>query len=305
MRFEFSFRACLCALFFSAVCFSAPQTFETYGDSLTVGFLSATNLTEDPPLSLITDIYNAIFQWKLLGDVSSIEPYQKPELSWPVQLASQVESQPNEITVINNAVSGNKSSDLLAEVTGAQFPKPDSVAFFFIGHNDFCDNSDSPEMLAASFINNYNLAIAAWEKQHQGATAYFMPIGDIPRVFSTLDGFEWHTAQDGSPKLTCYDSWTRLFPYCPRYAHMQEAGQLGNYLSPRINAMNSALEKQVAQWDKQSGKNRYFYLKGVDQAPFQDSYFAIDCFHLSATGQKELASHVFDKVKETNPSSMF
>ena len=56
---------------------------------------------------------------------------------------------------------------------------PKAKAFFFIGHNDLCKNTNTPEEIADAFEANYLDALNYWESNHRGGTAYLMPVGKI------------------------------------------------------------------------------------------------------------------------------
>jgi lysophospholipase L1-like esterase len=286
-------------LAWGAVLSATPAVIESYGDSLTVGFLSNTDVTSHPPLSLIGQIYTDIAKWKIEQDPKYIAPYTKPENSWPVQLANQMAGAGPAPVVYNRAVSGSRSADLLKQVQSLTAPDGSAIAFFFMGHNDLCTPStDTVDGIANNFQANYDRAIAEWDARHHDTTAYIIPVGDIHRVFAQLDGYVWHRGFEDSD-LSCYDSWTRLFPYCPRYAHMQEKGKLEGYLKPRLDAMNARLATQVIEWNRKSvSGNRFVYLDGIQNQDYQTAYFAVDCFHLSSQGQRALSEAIYHKIND-------
>lgn len=107
---------------------------ETYGDSLTAGFLSNTSLMTPPPLKDISKIISDLAMFKLTDLVQYIEPHQSRTLAWPSQLAEILRKDGSRVEVENRAVSGSTSADLQSQLvpTGT-----DVRALFFSGITTF------------------------------------------------------------------------------------------------------------------------------------------------------------------------
>jgi len=276
---------------------AVARTMETYGDSLTAGFLTNTNVTNAPSLKVISDIYSDLAMYKVSGDKKYIAPYEPPELGWPFAVARLLESVADPITIKNFAVSGAKTVDLIGQVGRNGVTLAPTMAFFFMGHNDLCEAKGTPEEIGRTYAATFERALIQWNRNHRDSAAYFMPVGDVHRVFETLKGYVWH---DGPvKKYACEDSWTRYFPYCPKYGRLHKEGKLREYLQPKIQAMNDALERLAFDWDKKGAGNRFHYLKDLHDSPYQENFFAVDCFHLSHEGQKALAERIAHKTLAT------
>lgn len=270
---------------------------EAYGDSVTAGFLSGTDVTEAPPLKTISRIFSDMVMFKLSGDAKHLIPHHRKDLAWPAHLARlQIKdpAAPEQITVINAAVSGAKTQDLLGQVRAARDLAVTSQSFFFVGHNDLCNNPTEPEALAKQFIEWYEAALTEWDTRHENATAYVIPIADISQVYRVLKGYAWYEGDKAT--YTCEDSWNKFFPYCTSHHKKALAGTLEAYLAPRLTAMNGALRKLAEKWDGQSGKNRFRYLTDAPNVAFKPEFFAVDCYHLSDRGQQTLAQEVFKQL---------
>ena len=268
-------------------------TIETYGDSLTAGFLSGTNVTAAPPLDVLSKIWSDLVMFKMSGDRKYLAPHHRADLAWPAQLAKSWKTGGINVSVKNYAVSEDRTKDLLQQLKGAR-PTEHAASFFFIGHNDLCDNNDSPEAIGAQFAKEYGAALKAWDEKNHGATAYLVPVGDIYRVYKLLEGVVWHNRSGRSYR--CDDSWTKFFPYCTSYYKMLKAGTLEETLAPRINAMNAALENLAKDWTKNSKRNRFKSITNMQAKPYEKDYFAVDCFHLSDVGQAAIAENFAKEI---------
>lgn len=283
---------CLVALSLGFTCF-AQDAIETYGDSITAGFLTKTEVTNAPPLSEISLLVSDLAMFFMTKDTRFIVKHHAPDLAWPALLAKTLD--PNgPLRVENQAVSGANTWELITQVRKQAGRSSASRAFFFIGHNDLCNNPDSPTAIASSFSGQVENALAEWSKTHRGATAYLVPISDIHRVYERLWGYVWHKGAEDS--YTCTDSWTKLFPYCISHYKKAKLGQLETYMKPRLNEMNAALEKLADAWNRQNPANHYVYLKDAHNIPYEPEYFAVDCFHLSAAGQRTVATRIEEMV---------
>jgi hypothetical protein len=101
------------------------RVLEAYGDSLTAGFLSNTDLTAPPNLDGVSQIMSDLVMYKMTSNPKYLEPHQKPELAWPQVLAGLLANEMGPLTVGNYAVSGAHTSDLLSQVQRAPVPPPD------------------------------------------------------------------------------------------------------------------------------------------------------------------------------------
>jgi lysophospholipase L1-like esterase len=272
---------------------------ETFGDSLTVAFLANTNATAKNEKKAVGKIYSDLAMYKLSGDPKYIAPYQRPEFSWPVILSELMSTPSEKVVPFNFAVSGAKTTDLLGQVQNvARQSKrrlPKTIAFFFIGHNDLCSNNMTDVETGDQYEREYAPALEAWEKSHTGSLAFLVPVGKIYEVYETLKDHVW--LDQGGDKASCIDSWKKYFPYCTRYADLQKEGKLKDFLAPRIDNMNSRLEKMTSEFNAKSQTNHYAYLGDLGKLALHPEYFAIDCFHMSYRGQTELADGIYQLVK--------
>ena len=270
----------------------SPRDLETYGDSITAAFLSGTSVTSPPPLSgegsvseIVTDLANYLFN----GEKEKLVKHHAPDVAWPVLLGKQLAASGEKFAVKNYAVSGARVKDLSSQVSrSSRTSGYGTMAFFFIGHNDLCNANDDPKVIADRLMVDYKKALAEWNAKHEGAVAYLLPIADVHRVFHTLKGYVWH--KNGTKRYACEDSWERLFPYCPSHAKKLKAGTIDDYFVPRLREINRAIGELATELNRASGgKNRFAYAEGIMSKPFEADFFAVDCYHLSAAGQKRVA----------------
>jgi lysophospholipase L1-like esterase len=267
---------------------------EAFGDSLSAGFLSNTKVVEAPPLPELSRIVSDLAAYKLFHNLNYLKPHQNAAWAWPQRLSELLASGGGKIEVLNYAVSGAFTKDLSQEVKEAPSAE-ESWSFFFIGHNDLCRNAAPPETVAKKFKESYQKALTEWDAKHKNAVGFIVPVGDIHRVYAALEGYVWH--QSKGAKLSCWDSWSLYFPYCPSYAKLQRTHQLEGFLAPRIQAMNSALSDMVNEWNHKSLQNRFLFLDGVHDRDYEPRLFAVDCFHLSSQGQEALATSVYETLQ--------
>lgn len=273
---------------------SPPLTVEAYGDSITAGFLSYTDVTAPPGIEEVGRIFNDLFQYIAFKNPARLPRHHSPQLAWPKVLADMLGARGERVQVRNFAKSGDHVYDLTAQIGRAPEVTSPAAAFFFIGHNDMCKDGGTPDEVAAFFVKHYEKALSDWDKKHAGATAYVMPMGDIYRVFKALQGVVWQKNATGN--LTCETSWLRYFPYCPAHAHRLQDGTLQQFIEPKLSAINRALVDLVEKLKLSKRGNRYVFLDKVLTRPYEPDYFAIDCYHLSARGQREVATDVFDSI---------
>ncbi|MBI4404253.1 MAG: hypothetical protein HY537_08835 [Deltaproteobacteria bacterium] len=261
---------------------------EAFGDSLTAGMLSYTNVENAPPLTDVSRILSDFAKYAITKNPVHIEPHERRDIAWPKQL-SNITTLGSE--VLSYAVSGAKTKELITQVQKATSDSP-TLSFFFIGHNDLCKNTKSPDEIAQEYKSNFEWALTQWHITHSDSTAVFIPVGKMYRAYQVLEHVIWHRPV-GNVTYSCKDSWQKLFPYCPSYYHMQKEGQLEAFLRPRIEAMNTALDALANEWENKGLKNHFRYLKEVYSATdYEPGFFAVDCFHLSQNGQQALAQAI-------------
>ncbi len=274
---------------FAAPSLSAQQILEAYGDSITAGFMSRTNVTHAPPLKEMGELISDLAMFLMTKDRSYIAKHHAPELAWPALLGQRLDAM-GAMRVANQAVSGAHSWDMLGQVRGLKMTAEPVRAFFFIGHNDICNNLSDPKDIGSAFSYEVGTALEEWDRRHTGSVAYLIPIGRIHKVYETLFNYVWHK---GTQKdYSCVDSWTKFFPYCPSHYAKAKLGTLNAYMEPRLDAMNDGLDRLASEWSQKSTKNNFHYLKDAHDVSYDADLFAVDCFHLSATGQEAIADRL-------------
>jgi lysophospholipase L1-like esterase len=284
------------AMFFTRGGFAAPHI-ETYGDSITAGFLSHTDVTRAPTLTQMSEIISdlAMFLMDKEKNRDYVAKEHAPELAWPSVLSKKIDPA-GPVQLYNYAVSSSRTWEMEGQVKANRITAGDTRAFFFIGHNDLCNNMDAPANIGKEFGAQFSRAIAAWDATHKNSIAYLIPVADIHRVYEALDGYVWY--KGGKRDYTCVDSWTKFFPYCPSHYKKRQAGTLDAYMKPRLAAMNGALDDLANEWTKKSTSNKFAYLKDAHDTAYEKELFAVDCFHLSARGQTMVANRVLQLVNQ-------
>ena len=261
---------------------------EAYGDSITAGFMVKTDVTNAPPLKEMSGIISDLAMYIMTKNRSYVAKHHAPELAWPTVLASLIDPKsPPPVEIY--AVSGAKTAALVDQVNSAKTKTGQGLAFFFIGHNDLCNNANDPATIASQYVSLVDKALEVWDQRHNGSVLYLVPIADIHRVYARLKGFVWHR---GETNYTCEDSWSKFFPYCPSNLKKLQKGELDAYMQPRLEAMNGGLDTLALTWSKKSPKNRFVYLNGAHSIPYEPEYFAVDCFHPSVRGQQKIAQRL-------------
>lgn len=268
---------------------SPDMKIESYGDSITAGFLSGESLTTPPPLKIISKIISDLAMFAITDKSQYTSTHHAPLNAWPNQIAEILRKDGSQVTLMNRSVSGSASWDL----TGQLVPGVggDRIAYFFSGNNDICENSEPVASLVQRFEQQFDAALAQWDASHTGSRAYLVPVPRLDRVFSTLRGFVWYKGGQGSYR--CEDCWKKFFPYCPSFYRMEKDGKLKDFMEPRVNAMNHALERMADKWNRSSKGNVFVMLPNVHDVAFKPEYFSIDCYHPSAFGQRELGEAIF------------
>lgn len=278
----------------NAVAAEPVTRIEAYGDSITAGFLSDKTILTPPGLSTISQIMSELITIELNGDKHQFQKFEARDVAWPSVLRAWLAAGNRPTSVTNVAVSGAFVHELGEQLDRAGSTAEKTAAFFWIGHNDLCNNQQDPEKIGQDFAGWYRDALEKWDKNHTNSTAYLMPLGDVNRMYKALDGYVWYS-QNGS-KFKCEDSWLRLFPYCRQNSRLFIAGKFDEYFVPRKAAIGKALAALASRLTTASRSNRFVYLDNVLSDPFKTEFFSIDCYHLSKIGQNGVATEVFRRV---------
>jgi lysophospholipase L1-like esterase len=281
--------------FFGNWAFSQNIVIEAYGDSLTAGLLDYTNVTENNNLATISKILSDLSMFKLTKDRKFLSPHEKPEFAWPAAIAERLASEnpTDRFEVRNYALSGARSDNLYDEVRSAKVePQAQgAIGLFFIGHNDLCHKKGPTKEMIEDFTSNYEAALLEWDRVHYGAKAFIVSIADIQKLYPLLDGQAWYEGEKG--KYRCNESWEKLFPYCPHFYRKFKEKTLTDYLNPRIQGINMALDSLVDHFKAHSSRNQYYRINIPDEAEFKKNFFAVDCYHLSRDGQEFVFENVY------------
>lgn len=275
---------------------------EAYGDSLTAGFLAGTSVTSPPPLTEVSKMMSDMTSFKL-ADRTKLDKHHYPQLAWPQQVVNELKARGNpDIQLHNYAVSGSRSYHMGSQIR-ANKVADSSVAFFFIGHNDLCDDYPTKEDMVDTYISYVEDSLKQWGKSHKNSEAYVLPVGKVDEVYKLLAGYTWK--KTASHDFTCDQNWERNFPYCRANFKRYKAATLDKYLKERITLMNTALEKLVLSQQKADSQNRYVYLTDTHNASYQKEHFAVDCFHLSEKGDADLASRVVSGIDKASNLKLY
>jgi len=282
----------------TTVVFPQSVVLEAFGDSLTAGLLDYTNVTHQNELETVSHILSDLAMFKLTKDRSYLKKHEQNDLAWPQLLAEQLKTSEVNFEVRNYGVSGAKSETLYDEVVNAPPVSPrlqsQSIAFFFIGHNDLCHNSNTTENLASEYSSNIDRAIEAWDKTHEGSRGFLVSVAEVQRIYPLLEGQTWYESSRG--RYRCNESWDKLFPYCPVFFRKHKEGTLENYLTPRVEALNKALEDLTQKWRNKSSRNQFFHIQMAPGSDFRKNFFAVDCYHLSNEGQAFVSDQIFRAI---------
>ncbi len=266
------------------------QVMETFGDSVTAGTLSKTAVTETTYKS-IQAIRSDLAKYVMLGKESYLTKYGSHENAWPAKL-QQLIGVGNVNELHNYAVPRAVTADLLKHVKGASKTTHETMAFFFMGHNDICDSGLTPEQQAEKFVREYKTALLEWDKSRENSVAYIMDVGELHEMISTLNGYVWQKDTDKS--YTCNDTWENFIPFCPAYSKLAKANKINEVVGKQIAAMNGSIDALIQDLNKSGVKNTFKHVKFWDT--FHPEYSASDCFHLSQKGQQSLAEHVYKAI---------
>ncbi len=274
---------------------AAPEVIETYGDSISAGFLSATAHNDHVPLFEVSRIWTDLASYVATGDVAKYEKLHAPDLAWPNQLKAAWGAK----YLLNRAITGAVAADMAQQIAKTPKIKKDvSVgAFIFIGHNDICKSQVDEEDFEKQYYDEMQAAITAWDTKHDGATLYLLPTGEIDRIYKTLEGSVWH--RSNKVTLTCNDTWERFFPFCAENNKRRKDGTLSDYLISRGKIVRKVLKRLAIDWNRDTKqKNQFMFLADLLSGEYQRDYFAVDCYHLSEKGQKVLAGDVLKKIQQ-------
>lgn len=254
--------------------------------------MSSTQVTNPPNFAVLSGLWSNLATFVANGDKTALRRLHAPELSWAQVLGKKLGAD----EVHNYAVSRTRVKDLLTQIDGAKDTTDKSVAaFFFMGHNDLCHYTTTVDEFDERFRKEYSAAIAAWDAKHSGDTLYLVPPGDVDRVYKLLDGYTW--LKTPSLTLTCNQSWDTVFPFCRENAKRLREGKVSDHLIPRTKNIRTAMEELAKEWTKKSEHNRFVFLEDILQDAYKKEFFAVDCYHLSAYGQKALAEGIYRSMQ--------
>jgi lysophospholipase L1-like esterase len=265
------------------------NSIEAYGDSVTSGFLSDTQLESKRPFS---DISKLMFQLGLtLGKEENLQGFSRFELAWPKKLSELSGTTPK----VTNLAVPNVGTDALVNQVALSTDESGVSAFVFIGHNDLCRTVNwSDAQVAAYYEHHIEKGVKLWEEKHQKSTLYFLPVGRIDRIYKNLWDFTWNKTDYSENR--CRDIYLKYIPMCLPVADLALKGKLESVIGERTKQLNRILEN-VVQKNAKGSKNSYQYLSSLEQVEYQREWFAMDCFHLSSEGQKQLAEKVWQSIQ--------
>ena len=286
-------------LFLSFSSYAGPNlSIEAFGDSLTAGLISHTQLTAPPPLKELGGILSSLALFKVTKNYDYLQELQRPNLAWVAHIAKRLADLGYETKIENHSVSGAQSVDLARQVRESRAqptaPADHGTAFFFVGHNDLCNTDDSPTALANRMESSYREALRHWNERHRNSQAFIIPVSEMQRLYPALAEYVWLEA--GTSKYSCSTSWATLFPMCKHLYRKYTQGKLSEYLTPRIQAVNSKLRALAEGGTSGLTSENSLHYVDVHDVPFGPEHFAIDCFHLSSVGQTKLGEAVFQQI---------
>lgn len=285
----------------STLCARESLRVETYGDSLTAGFLADTSLIQTPEISKLSGILKELAFGFIEKNREILKKFEANDKSWPHYLSEQLqESGKKTVRVENLAVSGSKSEGILTQVKMAGTQVEPTWALFFVGHNDLCHVKGDNSLLVSQFNRNLESALAIWEENHQNSIVFLIPPAPIYQLYPVLDNYIWFESEQKTFK--CQDAWTKYFPYCSSFYFRYRAGELETFLKPRGESLKQSLVQIAFERDKTSKRgNRYFYLDAEWPLPLRPEYFALDCYHIAEQGQRIFARNIFNALTRTLP----
>jgi lysophospholipase L1-like esterase len=288
----------LLVLCFSLVGFSADSLrMETYGDSLTAGFLANTSLKKPLEISEMSGLLEKLAFGFLQKNRELLKKLEANDKAWPYFLSENLKDEGKQVSdLMNLAISGSKSSGLLSQVQAGGATQKYTWGFFFVGHNDLCHVKGDEAALVQQFDEHLNAALTEWDRNHRNSVMFLIPTGPIYQLYPVLDNYVWFQSKEKT--FRCQDAWTKYFPYCARFYLRYKKGELESHLKPRGDSLNQALSQMAHEWIKKSGRgNRFFYLEAQWPLPLQPEYFALDCYHIAEEGQRIFAQNILNALK--------
>jgi lysophospholipase L1-like esterase len=258
----------------------APTRLASVGDSIMEAVnaeeLSLTTFANPNHWASFVNGFSGFWEW-LLGrtDVQSHN-----------QRISEVFGSGNRANLIA-ARSGADSFDL-ADQTRRTADQSATYVPMFMGHNDVCQDSFAAIPTDAEFEANVRQGLDNLrEGLPAGATVYVMAIVDIYRL--------WEIGEDLTAFgiLDCRAIWaTTLFEWYPCGTMLSPANSEADrqYTRSRIQAFNEILSELTAEYTAADPDRFYHYTDTTYDYAFSPEHVsAIDCFHPSAAGQRELS----------------
>lgn len=290
-------------LAFGSGAFSAnePVRIETYGDSLTAGFLANTSLNQPPEISKLSELLQELAFGFIQKNRELLKKFEANDKSWPHFLSKELELRGKPISaVLNHAVSGSKSAGVLSQIQMGVADSQPTWAFLFIGHNDLCHVKGDEASLVGQFDSHVMGALTEWEKNHQNSIMFLIPPSPIYQLYPVLENYVWFQSEEKT--FRCQDAWTKYFPYCVSFYQRYTRGELEAYLKPRGDSLNQALNGMARSWNQKSvNGNRYFYLDAQWPLPLKPEYFALDCYHIAEEGQRIFARNILEAIVNKLP----
>ncbi len=274
-----------------------PVIIEAYGDSLTAAFLGGEKHLEDPPgLKEVSSTLSDLAMFLVTNEAKYKDPYEYRTTGWPARLAKKLSAHHGlAFEARNYGRISAETPELPEQLKG--LPNGTSkrtMAFVFIGHNDFVEMGLTVEQLAARHKKGLNDFFKEWDKRHWFSTMIIIPVGDVYKVYHRMNDLVWFKNQTVTYK--CNDSWNKFFPYARSYYQLFQQGTIDSYFIPRIDAFRRAEREIAREWNWTSWTNNYYYYEPKTAFPYEPRNFAVDCFHLAANGQEQVAQATFDAM---------
>lgn len=270
-----------------------PNIMETFGDSITRGFVAKQTLNRKDLTPL--EVRLAFFKMAgSMGDRKKLDAMASPDLAWPEQLRTVMKIHGSEIEVLNKSSTNTTSSHLRGQVEEIGKSVAPTMAFFFMGQNDICDRQGVlDEELVLRFRTNYSGALKLWESNHQNSTAYLLPVADISEVYTFLWDKPW-----GNGKQNCSQTYLNYAPLCLPLARaaQKDADEFKTKVGGRTKKLNQVLAELTQEMNFAVSSNRYVYLQKLEKPDLKQEYFALDCFHLNELGQTALGQMIWELI---------
>lgn len=263
----------------------SPKRFSSIGDSIT----EAINAEWFDPLVVVTRNHWASWAngyhgfWESLLGKTNVRSFNQ-------RITANFGSSSR--TNYMEALSGADSYDLGWQAQQA-VSHNSSFVTIFMGHNDVCQSSFADIPTDQEFEANVRGSLETLKNGlAAGATIYVVGIVDIYKL--------WQLGQEKEALglVSCSTLWaTTLLDIYPCGTMLSPLNSEADrqYTRSRNIAFNQILERVVAEYG-QNDRNHFYYFTDLpfhyNFVPSQVSDF--DCFHPSATGQRELADILWD-----------